>query len=64
MELLFIFGYFLARLCLKTCIVMILWNWLIASLLGAPMITFWIAAGLMLLFDIFIGALKIKIRKG
>ena len=65
MELLIIVMYFIAKWCLKTCIVMALWNWLIASLLGVPVITFWMAAGLILLFDILIGGTKkIRIRKG
>jgi hypothetical protein len=58
MELLIIFGYFLIKWCLKTCIVMALWNWLIASFLGAPEITFWMAAGLMLLVDVLISIIK------
>ncbi len=58
MELLIIFAYFLAKWCLKTCIVMALWNWLIASFLGAPEITFWMAAGLMLLADILTSSVK------
>lgn len=58
MELLTIAVYFIAKQCLKTCIVMALWNWLIASFLGAPEITFWMAAGLMLLVDILTGRVK------
>ncbi len=39
-------------------IVMFLWNWLMPELFGLPVITFWKAAGLLLLSKILFGGFK------
>jgi hypothetical protein len=36
-------------MCLKSWIVMLLWNWIAVGLFGAPVLTFWVAFGLRLL---------------
>lgn len=62
------FGYlgilaiFLATLSLETWIIMALWNWLAVSLFGAPEITFWMAAGIMLVIDLLTGGIKITTK--
>lgn len=38
-----------------SAVVMYLWNWLFPELFGLPVITFWQAAGLLLLSKIFFG---------
>ena len=40
--------------------IMALWNWLAVSLFGAPEITFWMTAGLMLLVNLLTGGIKIN----
>lgn len=39
-------------LCLKSWLVMLLWNWVAVNLFGAPALGFWIAFGLCLLCDL------------
>lgn len=47
---------------LETWIIMALWNWLAVSLFGAPEITFWMTAGLMLLLNLLTGGIKITTK--
>lgn len=51
---------FLAVWGLETWAIMALWNWLAVSLFGAPEITFWMTAGLMLLINLLTGGIKIS----
>ena len=55
-----IFALFLAVWGLETWVIMALWNWLAVSLFGAPEITFWMTAGLMLLINLLTGGIKIS----
>lgn len=38
-------GYF-GVMCLRSWLVMLLWNWIAVGLFGAPVLTFWVAFGL------------------
>ena len=38
--------------CLQAWLVMLLWNWVIVSLFGAPVLTFWLSFGLVWLFHL------------
>lgn len=40
---------------ISSAVVMWLWNWLMPSLFGLPLISFWQAFGLMLLFNFLVG---------
>lgn len=53
----FAFGF----ICLQAWAIMTLWNWAIVGLLGAPMVDFWPAFSLSLLFWLFNG-MKIVIN--
>lgn len=55
-----IIAIFLAVWGLETWAIMALWNWLAVSLFGAPEITFWMTAGLMLLINLLTGGIKIS----
>ena len=55
-----IIAIFLAVWGLETWVIMALWNWLAVSLFGAPEITFWMTAGLMLLINLLTGGIKIS----
>lgn len=33
-------------MCLQTWLVMLLWNWVVVDLFGAPVLSFWVAFGL------------------
>ena len=55
-----IIAIFLAVWGLETWAIMALWNWLAVSLFGAPEITFWMTAGLMLLINLLTGGIKIN----
>lgn len=55
-----IIAIFLAVWGLETWVIMALWNWLAVSLFGAPEITFWMTAGLMLLINLLTGGIKIN----
>lgn len=54
-HLVFVPLFFTAYLGLFGCCVMLLWNWLIPALFGLSTITFWQAAGLLLLSKILLG---------
>lgn len=41
---------------------MVLWNWLIPSLFGGPVITVWQAWGLGILFSIVSGLVKVRVH--
>ena len=53
-----IIAIFLAVWGLETWVIMALWNWLAVSLFGAPEITFWMTAGLMLLVNLLTGGIR------
>ena len=57
-----ILAIFFAVWGLETWVVMALWNWLAVSLFGAPEITFWMTAGLMLLINLLTGGIKISTK--
>lgn len=47
--------------CLQAWLVMLLWNWVIVSLFGAPVLTFWLSFGLVWLCHLlFKSGTKIK----
>lgn len=48
--------------CLEAWLVMLLWNWVIVSLFGAPVLTFWLSFGLVWLFHLLTkGLVKITV---
>ena len=48
--------------CLQAWLVMLLWNWVIVSLFGAPVLTFWLSFGLVWLFHLLTkGLVKITV---
>ncbi len=50
--------------CLQAWLVMLLWNWVIVSLFGAPVLTFWLSFGLVWLFHLLTkGLVKITVGK-
>lgn len=50
--------------CLQAWLVMILWNWVIVSLFGTPVLTFWLSFGLVWLFHLLTkGLVKITVGK-
>lgn len=50
--------------CLQAWLVMLLWNWVIVSLFGAPALTFWLSFGLVWLFHLLTkGLVKITVGK-
>lgn len=56
-HLVFVPLFFVAYIvCFGGC-VMLLWNWLMPTLLGLPSVTFWQAAGLLLLCKILFGGI-------
>ena len=49
--------------CLQAWLVMLLWNWVVVSLFGAPVLTFWLSFGLVWLFHLLTkGLAKITIN--
>ena len=53
---------FLAFVALGGAVVMALWNWLLPSLFGLPMVTFWQALGLLALSRILFGGVRLSGR--
>ena len=50
--------------CLQAWLVMLLWNWVVVSLFGAPVLTFWLSFGLVWLFHLLTkGLVKITVGK-
>ena len=48
--------------CLQAWLVMLLWNWVIVSLLGAPVLTFWLSFGLVWLCHLLFKS-NVKVNK-
>ena len=46
----------------ETWMIMALWNWIVVFMFGAPEITFWTAAGLMLLINLLSGGIRITTK--
>ena len=50
--------------CLQAWLVMLLWNWVVVSLFGTPVLTFWLSFGLVWLFHLLTkGLVKITVGK-
>lgn len=47
---------------LETWAIMALWNWIIVFMFNAPEITFWMAAGFMLLINLLTGGIRITTK--
>jgi hypothetical protein len=54
---------FLAFMAIGGAIVMALWNWLLPSLFGLPVVTFWQALGLLALSRILFGGVRLSGRR-
>ena len=54
---------FLAFVALGGAVVMALWNWLLPSLFGLPVVTFWQALGLLALSRILFGGVGLSGRR-
>lgn len=59
-ELIFIIGIIIGILAIIGLIVQALWNWIMPYLFGLPMISFWMAWGILLLIGFFLGWVKFK----
>ena len=57
-----IIAIFVAVWGLETWAVMALWNWVAVSMFGAPEVTFWMAAGAMLLLNLLTGGIKFNFK--
>ena len=57
-----IIAIFVAVWGLETWAVMALWNWVAVAMFGAPEITFWMAAGAMLLLNLLTGGIKFSCK--
>jgi hypothetical protein len=49
-------------MCLKTWLIMLLWNWVAVNLFGAPALGFWMAFGLRLLCSLLLKS-KVTVNK-
>ncbi|MFN7977430.1 MAG: hypothetical protein U0P30_04785 [Vicinamibacterales bacterium] len=54
---------FLAFIAVGGAVVMALWNWLLPSLFGLPVVTFWQALGLLALSRILFGGVRLSGRR-
>lgn len=54
---------FLAFIVVGGAAVMVLWNWLLPSLFGLPVVTFWQALGLLALSRILFGGVRLSGRR-
>lgn len=54
---------FLAFIAVGGAVVMALWNWLLPSLFGLPLVTFWQALGLLALSRILFGGVRLSGRR-
>ena len=55
-----VFAFTMGVVALEAWIVMALWNWVAVALFGAPVISFGLAFGLMLLISVLTGGIKIS----